>query len=140
MQLRHWIVALVIILALAPLAAAADFVLVVNKSNPQPPLSENEVKNIFLGKMTVWNNGAAIAMVTQENPDVHEFFVRNVVNKTGQQYATYWKKALFTGTGTPPPVLKNDAEVRAFVAANIGGIGYVSASSIDASVRVLAFK
>ena len=137
MKIRHWIVAILAITVLAPFAAASEFVLVVHKDNPQSSLSENEVKNIFLGKITRWSNGVPIAMVTQENPDVHEFFVRNMVNKTGQQYATYWKKALFTGTGTPPPVLKNDAEVKTFVATQAGGIGYISVRSVDASVRVL---
>jgi ABC-type phosphate transport system substrate-binding protein len=137
MKINHWIVVIVSALALASAAGAADFVLVLNKNNPQPHLSENEAKNIFLGKMTTWNNGVPITMVTQENPDVHEFFVRTIVKKTGPQYTTYWKKALFTGTGTPPLVLKNDAEVKAFVAANAGGIGYVAAHSVDASVRVL---
>ena len=47
--------------------------------------------------------------------------------------ANYWQRQIFSGRGTPPPIKESDAEVIAFVAANPGAIGYVSA---DAEVSV----
>jgi ABC-type phosphate transport system substrate-binding protein len=66
--------------------------------------------------------------------------MKQVVRKTPQQYTTYWKKSLFTGTGLPPKNFANDQEIMTAVAAQPGAIGYISVSSLDASVKKLDIK
>ena len=47
---------------------------------------------------------------------------------------------LFTGTGLPPKVFADDAEIKNAVAAQPGAIGYISASALDGSVKKLDIK
>ena len=49
----------------------------------------------------------------------------------------YWSKLVFTGKGTPPAELANEAAVLSHVAANPDAIGYVDAASVDGSVKVV---
>lgn len=129
---------LLLLLAGATTALAADYVLITNTSNPLTSVAERDVKNFYLGKKTVWDNGDRVTVYTQTTSAVHIAFVKAVVSKTPQQYATYWKKSLFTGTGLPPKDFASDAEVKAAVAAQPGAIGYITPAALDASVKALA--
>lgn len=124
--------------ALATSACLAEEVLlVVNKANPASSVSEQDAQNIFLGKKTTWNDGRKIVILNQSNARVTESFAKSITNKTAQQYATYWKKALFTGTGTPPKTVEDDAAVKNYIASNKDAVGYISASALDGSVKKL---
>ncbi len=140
MKIKSFALLLFLVPLLAGTVLAADFALVVNKANSESTISENDAKNIFLGKKTAWENGTRVIAVTQENSPVHEGFTKEVVKKTPAQFSTFWKKALFTGTGTPPKDFGNDSEMKAFVAANPGGIGYIARSALDGSVKELRIQ
>ncbi len=118
-------------------ALAAEVVLIANRDNPQKTLNRNDAKNIFLGKKSTWDAGGSIEVTVQEDNQVHAIFTTTLLGRSPQQFSTYWKKALFTGTGTPPVVLSSDAEMKRFVAGNRGAIGYIDRSSLDSSVKVL---
>ena len=53
---------------------------------------------------------------------------------------SYWRQQIYSGRGVPPPVKATDADVVAFVAANPGGIGYVSAAADTAGVKVVEIR
>jgi len=128
---------LCLLVALATSAAAADFVVIVNPDNPVSSLSVRDAKNIFLGKKGNWDNGGTIVLYSQFNSVLTDAFAGDVLGKSAQQFSTFWKKALFTGTGRPPVELKDDAEMKKFIAADPKGIGYISASAVDGSVKVV---
>ncbi len=129
-----------LIMLTCQIGLASEFILVVNKANPDSQVSVDGAKKIFLGKTSSWSDSTRIKLVVQKNPELHEFFVKQVVRKSGQQFLTYWKKALFTGVGTPPPILENDTAVKNYVAANRGAVGYISADSLDDQVKLLEIK
>ncbi len=118
-------------------ALAQDLVLVVHPGNSQAAITRQDVKNIFLGKKSSWDDGRSIDMVVQAAGPLHEAFSLEVLGKSPQQFATYWKKALFTGTGVPPQQLAGDAGVKAFVASHPGAISYISRGSLDGTVKAL---
>lgn len=137
MRIQAFIVACLLVVSLSSHSLAADVVLIINKANTNSSISDQDAQNIFLGKKTTWNNGKKIVLVDQQNQHVHGLFAKHVVKKTAQQYSTYWKKALFTGTGTPPKFVDDDAEVKAFIAVNKDAIGYISATALDDTVKKL---
>ena len=49
-----------------------------------------------------------------------------------------WARVIFTGKGLPPKVFDPDAEVKKVVSSNKNAIGYIRASSVDSSVKVVA--
>jgi len=119
---------------------AADFAIITNKSTPDTVLSADQIKNYYLGKRTAWSDGTKVTVYTQGISPVHADFIRQIVRKTPQQYTTYWKKSLFTGTGLPPEDFASDAEMKKAVAANPGTLGYISASALDDSVKKLGIN
>jgi len=137
MRYRIWALSAILLLVAATGAVAADYVVIINLKNPVTALSEKDVKNFYLGKKTVWDNGERVSVFTQTASAAHIEFLRDVLGKTTQQYATYWKKSVFTGTGLPPQDFNSDMAVKEAVAAQPGAIGYISASALDASVKAL---
>jgi len=139
--MRYTILALMFfLLSATSMAVAADFVLITDPANPAAAINEKEAKNIYLGKKTVWDDGRHVTVFTQSASAVHILFLKDVLGKTTQQYATYWKKSLFTGTGLPPKDFATDAEVKAAVAAQPGSIGYIAPASLDTSVKALTLR
>jgi hypothetical protein len=49
----------------------------------------------------------------------------------------YWSRIIFTGRGQPPKALPNGAEVKKRLVENPTAIGYIDATMVDASLRVL---
>ena len=137
MRIKAFIILVVLIVSFNSMALAADVVLIINKANPMATVSNQDAQNIFLGKKTTWDTGKKIVLVDQQNQRVLDFFAKSIVKKSSQQYATYWKKALFTGTGIPPKAVDDDAEVKAFITGNKDAIGYISSAALDGSVKKL---
>ncbi|MBC8085956.1 MAG: phosphate ABC transporter substrate-binding protein, partial [Phycisphaerae bacterium] len=52
----------------------------------------------------------------------------------------YWQQQIFSGKDVPPASKHTDEDVINFVKSTPGGIGYVSASSAAAGVKVIAVK
>ena len=61
-----------------------------------------------------------------------------MLNKSGSQLKSYWSKLVFTGKGTPPKVVANDAEVISLISANPNLIGYIDAAAVTGTVKVIA--
>ena len=67
--------------------------------------------------------------------DVYNTFIKEVVKKTSSQFTTFWKRAIFTGKGTPPKDFGDDATLVKFVAETPGAIGFVSAAAAKDGVK-----
>jgi ABC-type phosphate transport system substrate-binding protein len=131
MRMSRYVVALG--LALAASAANAQeggFKLVVNASNAVSSLTTDEAAQYFLKKKTAWPGGRTVQPVDQaaESP-VRRAFSKAVLKKDVGAVKSYWQTQIFSGRGVPPPEKSSDAAVLAFVEANSGAIGYVSADA-----------
>jgi len=118
-------------------ALAADIVIITNKSNPVDSVSAKDVKNIYLGKMVTWSDGSRIEPISQSDSALTNVLVKKYVRKSPQQYFLYWQNAVFTGKGTPPFEVDSDVQMKKMVAAKRGSVGFVSAGSLDSSVKQL---
>ena len=76
-------------------AFADDLVVIGNRSVPASELSESEIKQIFLGKKKVWENGLKIEMAMLSDGDVSERFLKHYVKKNVNMFEKYWKKQMF---------------------------------------------
>ena len=129
---------LIAVMVLASTASfAADIVIITNKDNPVSSVSAKDVKNIYLGKMVVWSDGTSIDPYGHKDRDLSNLLVKTYVKKSPQQYFLYWQNAVFTGKGSPPIEVENDEQMKKIVAATKGAVGFISASSLDASVKKL---
>lgn len=116
----------------------AEVAVVVNPSSGITSLTEDDVSRIFLGKSKSFPNGSAAVPVNQdEGAPARDKFNEAICKKNASQYKAYWSQLVFTGKGTPPKDAGNDAAVKALIAANPNMVGYVDASAVDASLKVV---
>jgi ABC-type phosphate transport system substrate-binding protein len=131
-----------LLIAMAALVSAAE-VVVVNAANPAAEITSDDLAAMLDGKKANWADGARVVLVTNPDSPTHEPFLKTYANKTPQQFATAWKKIVFTGKGSAPTVAKSDAEMIAAVQAQPGALGYLSeeaAKAAGATVKILPVK
>ncbi len=104
---------------------------IVNKDNPATP-SVAELKEIFLGERTLWENReSAIHLFLQgkKRPAsivFHHYFFHD----HGRKMSRRWVQNIFTGSAPPPVTLKDDEAVIKKIAEDEAAIGYVAADAL----------
>jgi ABC-type phosphate transport system substrate-binding protein len=116
----------------------AEVAIIVNNSVSVPGITADVAANIFLGKVNELPGGIRMVPIDQEDRQkAHAEFYNKVVKKDPAQLNAYWSRLIFTGKGEPPKKMADNADVLALVAANPNIIGYVDASAVNSSVKVL---
>ena len=127
--------------AAASPAHAQEVVPVVSSRSPITSLSAAQVADIFLGKITRFPDGSQAVPVDQgEESPARERFYTQYTGKSPAQVKAHWAKIIFTGRGQPPRQAASGAEAKKLVAENPYAIGYIDASQVDNTVRVLASR
>jgi len=115
--------------------ALADISVILNPKNPVK-LTQDEIKNIFMGKVRSFPDGASSKPVDQsEGQAIRNAFYEKVANKSESEMKVYWSNLIFTGYGVPPKTFANDDEVKKFVKETSNGIGYIDSKSVDGSIK-----
>jgi len=116
----------------------ADVAIIANNAASIGSIDKDTVKSIYLGKLKSWPDGGSLEVVDQlAGSAVRKIFLKQVVGKKEIKFDSYWSRKAFSGKGTPPRGLENDAEVKAWVAKTKGSIGFVDSAVVDSSVKVL---
>ena len=146
MRLRRlYVVCITMLIGLATLpvfaaepAATSESVVMIGHKEITDVLTRDDVKQIFLGRMTRWKDDTKITFVLLSESSVYETFLKEYIDKTIFQYTNYWKKQVFTGKGRMPKTFDSSAELIEFVAATEGAIGFVAAQeTIPETVIIL---
>lgn len=139
-QLKRFLAGLTLA-ALSWTAMAQDVVPVVGARSPIASLDAAQVADIFLGKTSRFPDGSIALPVDQgEESPLREKFYAQFAGKSPAQVKAYWSKIIFTGRGQPPRQAADSTEVKRIVSDNPHAIGYIDASQVDSSVRVLAAR
>lgn len=113
--------------------------IVVNRSNPLANLSFGELRKIFLGERNHWQNGhrIAIAMLDYGQPE-RRAVLRLIYRMDENGYQDFLLRGMFRGdVFVAPKTLSSPTIVRKFVFNAPGGIGYLRASDVDQTVKVV---
>ena len=121
-------------------ASAADIKVIVNPDVRISSVSVDELKGVFLQTKTSLGDAGHVEPVFEKGGAAHETFVKTYLGKTDAALETYYRSLVFTGKGSMPKTLANDADVVAYVAKTKGAIGYVSAGAATAGVKTLDVK
>jgi ABC-type phosphate transport system substrate-binding protein len=125
-----------LLLALAAPALAEELVVIVHPAR-EASLDLDEIAQIYLRQRRRWPGGEPIVPVNRESDSpVREWFSQAVLAQSPQRLALYWNQQYFHGV-LPPATFASDEAVRRFVAGEKRAIGYIRASALDASVRVV---
>ena len=133
----NWLKILLVPLALTSQLVTAEVAVIVHPSNPATA-DQAEITRLFTGRGTAFNNGSkATPLNLAESAATRADFDSKVLGKSSSQMKAYWSKLVFTGKGTPPKEVADDAAMKAAVAADPSAIGYIDAAAVDASVKVI---
>lgn len=139
--LRAALVALALLVA--PRAVAAQgFIVVANAANPLTSVSKSDAAMMFLKQKLTWPDGQRVVPVDLgKTSATRSAFTQQVLGRSVSAVTSYWQGQIFAGGAQPPAEKPSDAEVLAFVRANKGAIGYVSAgATIGDGVRAVTVK
>ena len=114
------------ILLLPGVMRAQDVLIVVSRTSSISEISEAQLREIFTGTRSHFNNGTRAFPVLLKGGPVHEVFLRRHIGDTPDEYRVRWRRAVFTGQGSMPKEFASEAAMLDFIAATPGAIGYVS--------------
>jgi ABC-type phosphate transport system substrate-binding protein len=121
------------------MAAAGDFVVIVNKSSTVA-VDKAMVAKIYQGEMKSWPDGTPVAAVDlPEDSSVRAAFCTEIVGKSVANLKAMWAQMVFSGKALPPKLAAGDDDVKKAVSSAKGGVGYIKAAAVDDTVKV-AFK
>lgn len=133
-----WLKAVFGALLLLSGAVFADIAVIVHPSN-NASVDQAELNRLFLGRGSTFSDGSrATPMNLAEGLPARDSFDTKVLNRSSAQLKAYWSRLVFTGKGTPPAEHPNAAAMKAAVAADPSAIGYIAASDVDDSIKVVA--
>jgi len=118
---------------------AHNLAIIVNTANPVENLSMSELRKVFLGERSHWPNGRRITLVMMEpgQPE-RKALIREVCQMNETDFSQHFLHGLFTGeVFVSPKTLASPVGVRKFIFNVPGAIGYVRATDVDSSVKVL---
>lgn len=139
---RHHLLFILVLFIASVASLRADYKVVVHSSNPIDSLTRDKLADVFLKKVTRWDNGRAITPVDQsEKNPVRDVFAKQALKKEPAWIDGYWQKMIFSGRATPPTRLNSDSEVLDFIHGNPDAIGYVSdTASIGPGLKTISIK
>jgi ABC-type phosphate transport system substrate-binding protein len=119
-------------------ATEQTLAIIVNQSNPVENFSFEELRKIFLGERSHWPNGRRITLVMLDSQPERKTVLSDIYGMNEKDFNNHFIQGVFTGAVfVSPKTFANSADVRKFVFNVPGAIGYVRASDVDSSVKVL---
>ena len=132
------ITGLLLFLILMPaVVTAAEFTVIANKTVPSDRLTKDEIKAIYLGKKTKWSDGSTIRYFLIKSPKSQRPFLDAYVEKTPEQYESYWLQNVFTGKGEMPDLLDNSKQMTEAVARASGSIGFTLEFTPNENIKIV---
>jgi ABC-type phosphate transport system substrate-binding protein len=116
-----------------------NLAIIVNHANTVDDLTLKELRTVFLGERSHWPNGRRITLVMMDPGEPERTAVlRDICRMNETEFSRHFLQGLFTGeVFVSPKTLSSPTGVRKFVFNVPGAIGYVRASDVDGTVKVI---
>jgi len=116
---------------------AQDVMIVVNRGLSVSQITETELRDIFTGARSRFNDGSRAVPVLLKGGPVHEVFLHRHIGDNPEEFRIRWRKAVFTGQGAMPKEFSTENALLEYVETTPGAIGYVSRMQSDRAVKML---
>lgn len=133
------LIGLVSVVAMFAAPAMAEETVILNGAAAVTTLSEDDLKDYYLGKKASWPDGSKVVVVVLKDGPSHEKLMSKL-GKSSSQFTTGWKKLVFTGKGAMPEQVGSEDELVAFVAKTPGAIGFADAGKVKDGVKAIPVK
>jgi len=118
------------------LPAYAEVAVIVNSANADN-LTKDELSAIYMGKSKSFPSGEHVTIYIQAKGSSADEFNRTLLEKSTAQFKSYWSKLAFSGKATPPKSASDDLDMKEAVASDPSAIGYIDATLVDETVKVI---
>ena len=124
------------------LPADEAIAIVVNQENSVDNLTMKDLRTVFLGERSHWANGRRITLVMLEPGQLErKAILRDIYRMSESDFNRHFLQGLFTGeVFVSPKTLATPVGVRKFIFNVPGAIGYVRASDVDSTVKVIRIE
>jgi ABC-type phosphate transport system substrate-binding protein len=129
-------------LFIAPLLWSAtghsdNVVVIMHRDNPNN-VDLAYINKVYSGALKAWPDGSPVfALDHSEDSELRALFSSHVLHRSVANMRAVWSQNIFTGKGMPPRVVSVDTEMKRLVATNRNALGYISASQLDPTVKVI---
>lgn len=119
-------------------AAFADIAIIGHPEDSIGNMNTHNVRNLFLGERKAFPNGIHATPINHVagSPDRKAFFT-TVLSMGETNHKRHWKRKIATGSGNSPQEVSSHADLLQSIANTRGSIGYIDASKVDDTVKVL---
>lgn len=127
------------VVSTAPRPAWEGLAIVVHPRNPIANLTLAQLHSIFLGERKWWTHRRRVLISTmRRGTPEHETVLRVLYRMDDHELEKYFLYQAFKGEASrSPAILRTPADVRKFVGTTPGAVGYLRASDVDDSVKVV---
>lgn len=120
-------------------ASGDEIVVIVNMDNPVNQLQQSDLRPVFQATKTEWPNGGKVVPYNlPETDSVRLGFDAAVLGLDADRVAKYWVDRKIRGGNPAPKKVPSGAMVVKLVAAKPEALGYVAATDVDKSVKIVA--
>lgn len=128
-----------LVFALSTAAYGGDeIVVIVHPNVAAKMLGESDLRPIFQTTKTSWEGGKALPLNLPDGDPTRRGFDAAVLGLEPDRVARYWVDRKIRGGNPPPKNIPSAAMIIKVVSSKPDAIGYVPASSVDGSVKVVA--
>jgi ABC-type phosphate transport system substrate-binding protein len=127
------------VVSTAPRPAWEGLAIVVNPKNPIANLTLAQLRSIFLGERKWWTHHRRVLVSTmRRGTPERETVLRVLYRMDDRELDKYFLYQVFKGeASSSTAILRTPADVRKFVGTTPGAVGYLRASDVDDSVKVM---
>lgn len=129
-------------LLLASLSAPvlAELAVIVHPSFAGSSLAKAEFANLYLGRTTKFPDGSRATPLDVSASKAKSEMLSDLLGKTEEQFVHIWARLVFSGNANSLERVADDKAMVDRVAGDPSAIGYVDASAVNNSVKVLSVK
>jgi hypothetical protein len=132
--------ACLLLLGICGASANADIAIIVHPSFPGTGLSKSDFASLYLGRTSTFPGGSQATPIDLASGPVRDQMLSQLLDKTDAQMAHIWSRLVFSGNAKSLSRVADDKAMLERVAKDPSAIGYVDASSVNSSVKVLTLR
>ncbi len=135
------IIYLVLILSVSFLSHA-EIKIIVNQNVKQNFISKKEIKKIFQGRQSTWDDGDNIIVVILKENKIFKEFLSTYVKTNPTQFKNVWRRLIFTGKVTSDQIqlFKSEEESIAFLLNTKNTIGFTTLEEIPSGLKIIKIR
>lgn len=116
----------------------ADLMVIANPNVPD--LDQQTLTRIYTGKVIEVNGVHVEPFNLDQRQSTRALFLQKVLNKTEENYISYWIVRQSIGKGVAPSEVNSEQAIIEQVRTTLGGIGYIDSKEVPSDVKLLLRK